>query len=125
MNSGVSDCPTHNNRAGCEAGGCYWLAFPPWSEDEAAAPECFGSFYSRDNHNGNEGAALASGSPSGGSGTVAWSSGGEGGGGLSNLNAGQFVWKIPDSIPNGANCALRMRYNITPVDLPAAFATYL
>ncbi|CAD7936208.1 unnamed protein product [Amoebophrya sp. A120] len=113
--TGVSECAKANNEFACmaltSAGGqplgCAWTEFSSWDEVEShyssgeeGAPECYGAYKTRDNHNGNYGSA------------------GAGGGFQSKINgqASHYVWKVPDYLPANEKCVFRIRYNITTLD---------
>eukprot|EP00392_Amoebophrya_sp_AT5.2_P001470 g1472.t1 len=113
--TGVSECSKANNEFACAAMtsaggqwlGCAWTEFPSWnelpghySEGEEEAPECYGAYKTRDNHNGNYGSA------------------GAGGGFQSKINgqASHYVWEIPDHLPRDEKCVFRIRYNMTNLD---------
>ena len=79
-------------------GGCRWETKKAWqedgySQDEEGEPFCYGNYYTADNH--LSGAATSPFS-----------------GGAANV----YYWKVPDWIPDGSVCVLRLRYNITAVD---------
>jgi len=85
--------PAHNNEAQCTANGATWLTVPPHN---IPAPECVANGFARDNHNGNTKT------------------------GFTNT----YNWELPrlsevgtlNSDGTTANCAFRIRYNISTGD---------
>lgn len=77
------ECDAHNNEKDCKASSCNWKT---GNERNEPPPECFGSYYQRDNHLGNGFKAAAT----------------------------SYVWKIPSRVKG--KCVVRLRYNITTHD---------